>query len=121
MDFGRRGPHHYVVTFWTLCPVLAERHVPWREDFTPERISVPVARLRYTADKTWTLYWRDRHLRFHVYGQLARRKESTTDDRDRPRSHVHLQRRTVGSAAAVQLATVSPVDRLAILAMRWMM
>ena len=28
--------------------------------------------LRYTAaDRSWTLYWRDRHLRFHVYDPLA--------------------------------------------------
>ena len=31
----------------------------------------PIARLRYTqATKTWTLYWRDRNLRFHRYDQL---------------------------------------------------
>ena len=27
-----------------------------------------LTRLRYTAaDKTWTLYWRDRNLRFYLY------------------------------------------------------
>jgi len=45
---------------------------PWREDLGPEWTSFPIARLRYTiADKTWTLYWRDRNLRFHIYDQLA--------------------------------------------------
>jgi hypothetical protein len=28
----------------------------------------PIVRLRYTAaDKSWTLYWRDRNLRCHLY------------------------------------------------------
>ncbi|MGH8824248.1 MAG: DUF3024 domain-containing protein [Jiangellaceae bacterium] len=28
----------------------------------------PIARLRYTTStKTWSLYWRDRNLRFHEY------------------------------------------------------
>jgi hypothetical protein len=32
----------------------------------------PIARLHYTAaDKSWTLYWRDRNLRFHRYKTLA--------------------------------------------------
>jgi hypothetical protein len=32
----------------------------------------PIARLRYTAaEKTWTLYWRNRNLRFHTYEPLA--------------------------------------------------
>jgi len=47
---------------------LVERRAPWREDYGPEWSSVPIARLRYTAaNKSWTLYWRDRNLRFHVY------------------------------------------------------
>jgi hypothetical protein len=50
---------------------IVERRAPWREDLGPEWTSVPVARLRYTAgDKSWTLYWRDRLLRFHLYDQL---------------------------------------------------
>jgi hypothetical protein len=32
----------------------------------------PIARLRYTAaGKSWTLYWRDRNLRFHIYDLIA--------------------------------------------------
>ena len=51
---------------------IVERRAPWREDFGPEWTSFPIARLRYTAaDKTWTLYWRDRNLRFHTYEPLA--------------------------------------------------
>jgi hypothetical protein len=32
---------------------------------------LPVARLRYTkAIRHWSLYWRDRHARFHAYDLL---------------------------------------------------
>ena len=50
---------------------IVERRAPRREDFGPEWTSFPVARLRYAADKSWTLYWRDRNLRFHIYDLLA--------------------------------------------------
>src|SRR5947208_11195893 len=50
---------------------ILERRAPWREDSGPEWTSFPIARLRYTiADKSWTLYWRDRNLRFHSYDPL---------------------------------------------------
>ncbi len=51
---------------------IVERRAPWHEDFGPEWTSWPIARLRYIiADRSWTLYWRDRNLRFHVYDLLA--------------------------------------------------
>src|SRR3954454_13889120 len=51
---------------------IVERRTPWREDFGPEWTSFPIARLRYTAtSKLWTLYWRDRHLRFHLYDLIG--------------------------------------------------
>jgi hypothetical protein len=51
---------------------IVERRAPWREDFGPEWTSLPVARLRYcVADASWTLYWRDRNLRFHLYDLLS--------------------------------------------------
>ena len=51
---------------------IIERRAPWHEDPGPEWTSLPIARLRYTAaDKSWTLYWRDRNLRFHIYDPLA--------------------------------------------------
>jgi hypothetical protein len=47
---------------------IAERGAPRRQDLGPEWTSFPIARLRYTAaTKSWTLYWRDRNLRFHIY------------------------------------------------------
>ena len=46
--------------------------LPWREDYGPQWSSFPIARLRYTAaEKMWTLYWRDRNLRFHIYDVVA--------------------------------------------------
>ncbi|MCW1959241.1 MAG: DUF3024 domain-containing protein [Mycobacterium sp.] len=51
---------------------IVERRAPWREDYGPEWSSFPIARLRYIAvRKTWTLYWRDRNLRFHLYDRVA--------------------------------------------------
>jgi hypothetical protein len=44
---------------------------PWHEDFGLEWIRQEVARLRYTkAAGTWTLYWPDRHGKFHRYKRL---------------------------------------------------
>ena len=58
-----RAPRHLTII---------ERRAPWSEDFGPEWISFPIARLRYTAaHKLWTLYWRDRNLQFHAYDLLA--------------------------------------------------
>ncbi|HEX2808763.1 MAG TPA: DUF3024 domain-containing protein [Kineosporiaceae bacterium] len=51
---------------------VVERRVPWREDVNPEWTSRPIARLTYTdSTRLWTLSWRDRHGRFHLYDQLA--------------------------------------------------
>lgn len=66
---------HQVRVECELAPrhlTILERRTPWREDYGPEWTSFPIARLRYTAaDRSWTLYWRDRHLRFHIYDPLA--------------------------------------------------
>lgn len=65
---------------------IIERRAPWREDYGPEWPSFPIARLRYTlADKSWTLYWRDRNLRFHVYDPLeaSNRVEDLLSELDR--------------------------------------
>jgi len=71
---------------------IVERRAPWREDAGPEWTNFPIARLRYTAaDKSWTLYWRDRNLRFHIYDLLApsRRVEDLLTEIDRD-PHLHL-------------------------------
>jgi hypothetical protein len=50
---------------------IVECRPPWREGIGPEWTRFPIARLRYTqATRTWTLYWRDRNLRFHLYDQI---------------------------------------------------
>jgi hypothetical protein len=73
-----RTPEHARHQVRVECEVAArhvtimERRAPWRADLGPEWTSVPVARLRYAAaTKSWTLYWRDRNLRFHSYDELA--------------------------------------------------
>jgi len=50
---------------------IVEYRPPWRNDMGAEWTRFPIARLRYTkAAKRWSLYWRDRNLRFHRYDQL---------------------------------------------------
>lgn len=58
---------------------VADRHLtivecrpPCREDFGPEWTRFPIARLRYVKSTgLWSLLWRDRHLRFHIYDRVA--------------------------------------------------
>src|SRR5690242_19055169 len=58
---------------------IVERRPPWREDLAPDWTSTAIARLRYNAtDKSWTLYWADRHQRFHTYDRLV--PSPTVDD-----------------------------------------
>ncbi len=57
---------------------VAERHLtivecrpPWLADFGSEWTRFPIARLRYTkATRLWSMYWRDRNLKFHEYDRL---------------------------------------------------
>jgi len=65
---------------------IVERRAPWREDLGPEWTSFPIARLRYTiTERSWTLFWRDRNLRFHIYDLLAplNRVEDLLNELDR--------------------------------------
>ena len=51
---------------------VLECRPPWREDCRPEWTRFPICRFRYTkARKQWTLYWRDRNLKFHEYDFVA--------------------------------------------------
>ena len=51
---------------------IVECRPPWREDMGTEWTRFPIARLRYTkATRQWSLYWRDRHLRFHLYDRIT--------------------------------------------------
>ncbi|MGF0117457.1 DUF3024 domain-containing protein [Promicromonospora sp. Marseille-Q5078] len=43
-----------------------QRHPPW--DGQGDWTRFPIARLRYTATSgQWSIYWRDRNLKFHEY------------------------------------------------------
>ena len=47
---------------------IYEARPPWQPDLGPEWTRSPVAQLRYTAtSRAWTLYWRDRNLRWRQY------------------------------------------------------
>jgi Protein of unknown function (DUF3024) len=52
--------------------MIVERRPPADASAGSGWASFPIGRLRYTkADKSWTLYWRDGNLRFHVYDRCA--------------------------------------------------
>ncbi len=65
---------------------VADRHLtivecrpPWRAGLGDEWTRFPIARLRYTRSSgLWSLYWRDRNLRFHEY-DLAPASASVED------------------------------------------
>ena len=47
---------------------ILECRPPWKAEYGPEWTRFPIARLRYTAArKEWSIYWRDRNLKFHLY------------------------------------------------------
>jgi hypothetical protein len=52
---------------------IIERRAPWTDDSEAEWTRHPIARLHYTSTTTtsWSLYWRDRNLRFHLYDRTA--------------------------------------------------
>jgi Protein of unknown function (DUF3024) len=65
---------------------LAPRHLticecrpPWREDYGPDWTRFPIAGLHYTKTTgLWTLYWRDRNLKYHRYEPLDPSPKSKT-------------------------------------------
>ena len=47
---------------------ILECRPPWQPQYGPDWTRFAVARLRYTNSRSrWSLYWRDRNLRFHEY------------------------------------------------------
>jgi Protein of unknown function (DUF3024) len=58
---------------------VAERHLTIVECRPPRRVDTasawtrfPIARLRYAKTRgVWSLYWRDRNLRFHAYDLVS--------------------------------------------------
>ena len=50
---------------------IVECRPPWNADLGSEWTRLPIARLRYVkATNRWSLYYRDRNLRFHLYDRL---------------------------------------------------
>lgn len=50
---------------------IMECHPPWQAADDAAWTRFPVARLRYTrSTRQWSLYWRDRHSRFHEYDRV---------------------------------------------------
>ena len=63
---------------------LRECRPPWREGDGAKWTRFPIARLRYVkARREWSLYWRDRNLKFHEDGRVVASK-----DRDFRDSHL---------------------------------
>ena len=68
----------FVTRFGSVVDV-ADRHLtivecrpPWRADVGSDWTRFPIARLRYVKTTgLWSLYWRDRNLRFHAYDLAA--------------------------------------------------
>jgi hypothetical protein len=51
---------------------IVECRPPWRADTSSPWTRLPIARLRYTKSSgVWSLYWRDRNLRFHGYDLMS--------------------------------------------------
>jgi hypothetical protein len=70
MPFGARDQVRYELDVAPSSLTIVECRAPWREDYGPEWTRLPVARPRYIkARREWSLYWRDRHSKFHLYDQ----------------------------------------------------
>lgn len=67
-----RGQIGYEVDLSATSATILECRPPWRSDFGPDWSRLPVAHLRHTKIRNeWSLYWRDRNLRFHLYDLVA--------------------------------------------------
>jgi hypothetical protein len=63
-----RDKIRYELDITASTTTILECRPPWRADYGPEWTRFPIARLRYTkTQRQWSLYWRDRNLRFHIY------------------------------------------------------
>lgn len=70
MPFDARDEVKYELDVEAGALTILECRPPWRDEYGPEWTRLPIARLRYVkARREWSLYWRDRHSKFHVYDQ----------------------------------------------------
>src|SRR6266567_8034192 len=69
---GARDKVRYEVDIAPGSVTIVECRPPWREGYGTEWTQFPIARLRYVkAREEWSLYWRDRNLKFHIYDRVA--------------------------------------------------
>ena len=58
---------------------VVEERAPWKPEYGPEWTRNPIAQFRFDADgQHWTLYWRDRHTRWHLFEEAAPRRDIET-------------------------------------------
>jgi hypothetical protein len=63
-----RAQLRYEIDVTDRAITVLECRAPWREGFGPDWTRFPICRFRYTkVRKQWSLYWRDRNLKFHEY------------------------------------------------------
>lgn len=71
VPFHARDQVRYELDVAPTSLTIVECRLPWREDYGPEWTRMPVARLRYVKARCeWSLYWRDRHSKFHLYDRV---------------------------------------------------
>ena len=72
IPFDARDQIRFEIDLGDRTITVLECRPPWREDFGPEWTRFPICRFRYTkVRKEWSLYWRDRNLKFHEYDLVA--------------------------------------------------
>lgn len=72
MPFDARDQVRYELDVAPTSLTIVESRPPWREDYGPEWTRLAVARLRYVkARREWSLYWRDRNEKFHLYDRVT--------------------------------------------------
>jgi len=72
IPFDARDEIRYEIDVADRMITVLECRPPWREDLGPEWTRFPTCRFRYTkVRKQWSLYWRDRHLKFHECDLVA--------------------------------------------------
>lgn len=63
-----QGLIRYEIDLTDRAITILECRPPWSDDMGPDWTRHPICRFRYTKVRNeWSLYWRDRHLRFHEY------------------------------------------------------
>lgn len=71
MPLDARDQVRYELDVAPSALTIVECRAPWREDYGPEWTRLAVARLRYVkARREWSLHWRDRHSKFHLYDRV---------------------------------------------------